>query len=112
MRELLSERKTDSTPHQAIQANGDNATVNQIQHQEVKQENHIHVNVFGQEQVDHITPPQIYALLMKAKEAADPGLKAVLDTALAVFSDPAKPENLTCYPLAELTNKKTSDSEE
>jgi len=89
-----------------IQANGDNATVNQIQHQEVKVCNKVTVNVFGQERVDHITAPQIYELLMNAKGAADPGIQALLDTALVVFSDPAKPENLTCY----LPNKKTSDA--
>jgi len=111
MQQLLTER---APPQQAIQANGDHATVNQIQHQEIKQENHISnairneitVKVFGQEKVDHITAPQIYHLLMNAKGAADPGVQALLDTALVVFSDPAKPENLTCY----LPNKKTSDA--
>jgi len=75
-------------------------------HNELKVRNEVTVNVFGQEKVDHITAPQIYQLLMNAKGAADPGIQALLDTALVVFSDPAKPENLTCY----LPNKKTSDA--
>jgi len=101
-------------PQHAIQANGYHTTVNQIQRQEirnnvtneVKVSNRVTVNVFGQEKVDHITAPQIYQLLMNAKGSADPGIQALLDTALVVFSDPAKPENLTCY----LPNKKTSDA--
>jgi len=95
-----------------------NVVANQIQTQnnirnhvtnEVRQENHIHVNIFGQERAgtaDHITAPQIYRLLMNAKGSADPGIQALLDTALVVFSDPEKPENITCY----LPNKKTSDA--
>jgi len=43
---------------------------------------------------------------MNAKGAADPGVQALLDATLVVFSDPAKPENITCY----LPNKKTSDA--
>jgi len=117
MKVLLEDQITNQ-PHQAIQATGANTTVNQIQHQEVrnsvsneyKQENHISnqvtVNVFGQEKVDHITAPQIYRLLMGAKDASEPAIQALLNAALVVFSDPEKPENLTCY----LPNKKTSDA--
>jgi len=102
MRRLLEERQAPQTI-----TTGDIAAINQIQHQEnnITNEVKVQVNVFGQEKVDHITAPQIYRLLMNAKGAADPGIQALLDTALVVFSDPEKPENMTCY----LPNKKTSD---
>jgi len=122
MRQLLAERSqsTRASPpplQQTVQATGEHATVNQIQQLHVtscettnntKNEvrNEVTVNIFGQERVDHITAPQIYELLMNARSAADPGIQALLDAALVVFSDPAKPENITCI----LPNKKTSDA--
>jgi len=96
---------SDASAEVAVQ--GDHAQIdNRRIHNEVKVRNEVTVNVFGQERVDHITASQIYRLLMEAKGSADPAIQALLDTALVVFSDPSKPENITCY----LPNKKTSDA--
>jgi hypothetical protein len=78
---------------------GDNNTINQIH-------NNIQINVFGQERVDHIGARQIYELLLNARNATEPAVQALLETALVIFSDPEHPENLTCY----LPNKKTQDA--
>jgi len=114
----LSDAGPERPSLEAIQATGVNTTVIQQLHVtennvtnvrnevSLEQTNNVTVNVFGQERVDHITAPQIYQLLMNAKNTADPGVQALLDAALVVFSDPSKPENITCY----LPNKKTSDA--
>jgi len=96
---------------QQLQVEMTNNICNQVNN-EIQVSNKITVNVFGHEHVetaDHITASQIYGLLMNAKEASDPATQALLDTALVVFSNPEKPENLTCY-LAGTANKKTSEA--
>ena len=79
------------------------------------------VNVFGSEDVTHITPVRIRAILDEAMTRAAPRLpvgptapagaaasgdtagpagaaaEALLSTALLIYSDPEHPENLTCY---------------
>jgi hypothetical protein len=76
----------------------------------------VNINVFGAESLGHITPELIRGILDEALAAGalakgTPELAAaagatVLRTALAVYSDPGRPENLTCY----LPNKKTGDT--
>ena len=70
---------------------------------------HIHINIFGQESLDHVTMERIKAVLDESIRA--PALlvaanTAILKTAMLVYSDPDRPENLTCY----LPNKKTNDA--
>ena len=69
----------------------------------------VNINVFGQEGLDHVTADRIKAILDESLRV--PALPAaagtaVLKTALLVYSDPDRPENLTCY----LPNKKTNDA--
>ena len=69
----------------------------------------VNINVFGQESLDHVTMERIKAVLDESIRA--PALlvaanTAILKTAMLVYSDPDRPENLTCY----LPNKKTNDA--
>ena len=64
------------------------------------------INVFGQEKLDRITRPQVIDLLRglgpvgeNVKTIAE---KAIIQAAMLIFSDPAHPEDITCY----LPNKK------
>jgi hypothetical protein len=69
----------------------------------------ITINVFGQEGVDHATMKRIKAILDKSLEIAalpEAARAAVLQTAQLIYSDPAHPENFTCF----LPNKKTNDA--
>jgi len=70
---------------------------------------HVTINVFGQEGVNHATMARIRGILdesMKAPALPEAAQAAVLRTAQLIYSDPAHPENLTCF----LPNKKTNDA--
>lgn len=69
---------------------------------------HVTINVFGQERLDHITQDQIRKILTSVKffSLPDAAVQAVLQAAMLAYSDPDHPENLTCY----LPNKKTKDA--
>ncbi len=67
------------------------------------------INVFGQEKLGHVTAERIKTILDECLQR--PALptavsEAVLKTAMLVYSDPDRPENLTAY----LPNKKTKDA--
>jgi hypothetical protein len=78
-------------------------------HAQVDNSKKVVVNFFGQERIDHVTLEKIKAILDESLRvpalpaAAD---TAVLRTAMLVYSDPSRPENLTCY----LPNKKTGSA--
>jgi len=78
-------------------------------HAQVDNSKKVVVNFFGQERIDHVTLEKIKAILDESLRvpalpaAAD---TAVLRTAMLVYSDPSRPENLTCY----LPNKKTGEA--
>jgi hypothetical protein len=66
----------------------------------------VNINVFGQEKLSRITKPQVIDLLRSlgpvgenVKAIAE---KAIIQAAMLIFSDPAHPEDITCY----LPNKK------
>jgi hypothetical protein len=68
--------------------------------------NQISINVFGQEKLDRITKLQVFDLLKglgpvgeNVKAIAE---KAIIQAAMLIFSDPDRPEDITCY----LPNKK------
>lgn len=66
------------------------------------------INIFGQEGVGHATVSQIKTILdesIKTPAVSTAVQDAILKTAMLVYSDPSRPENLTCY----LPNKKTND---
>jgi hypothetical protein len=69
----------------------------------------ISVNAFGRESTNHIGQPEIKALLDDVLRAtpdpAQAAITAFLKTAMLIYSDPARPENLTCY----LPNSKTDN---
>lgn len=102
---MLREKKTPAVQEVAISA-GD--------HSEIKVDNrrihtqHITINVFGQERLDHITQAQIHRILtgVQAFSLPNAGTQAVLQAAMLAYSDPEHPENLTCY----LPNKKLGDA--
>ena len=69
----------------------------------------VNINVFGREEVSHVDPDRIRAILTDSLAvAALPAAaqRAILQTAMLVYSDPDHPENLTCF----LPNKKTDDA--
>ena len=75
-------------------------------HARVDNSKKIVINVFGQEKLDHITAERIKTILDEClQRPALPAAvnEAVLKTAMLVYSDPDRPENLTAY----LPNKKT-----
>jgi hypothetical protein len=75
---------------------------------------HITINIFGREKFDHIHSPQIMSLLEAVGAAGSTAVEdlkkaaalAVVRAAMLIFSDPAHPENLTCY----LPNKRGTDA--
>ncbi len=84
-----------------IALQGDNAQVDNSKK--------IVINVFGREKLDHVTAERIKAILDECLQR--PALptavnEAVLKTAMLVYSDPDRPENLTAY----LPNKKLKDA--
>jgi len=68
----------------------------------------IQINVFGHENVDHITRGRVHQILapLMAAAPADAAVQAILQTAILIYSDPERPENVTCF----LPNKKTKDA--
>ena len=70
----------------------------------------VNISVFGQENLGRITKPQVFDILRglgpvgeNIKTMAE---KAIIQAAMLIFSDPAHPEDLTCY----LPNKKGEDA--
>lgn len=68
------------------------------------------INAFGCEQIGHITPEQIRDLLLEALRT-NPTIPAaaqaaILKAAFIIYSDPAHPENVTCY----IPNKKSDEA--
>jgi hypothetical protein len=70
----------------------------------------VNISVFGQENLGRITKPQVIDLLKglgpvgeNVKAIAE---KAIIQAAMLIFSDPAHPEDITCY----LPNKKGDDA--
>ena len=68
----------------------------------------ISVNTFGNEDKRHITREMIRELMEKyrAFNPFDAAIQIIVKTAFMIYSDPAHPENITCF----LPNKKTSDA--
>lgn len=68
------------------------------------------VNVFGNEQTSHIDSEHVReildGILRTQRDPSSAALEALLRTALLIYSDPAHPENITCY----IPNKKHTDS--
>ena len=70
----------------------------------------VNISIFGQERLDRITKPQVFDILRglgpvgeNVKTIAE---KAIIQAAMLIFSDPAHPEDITCY----LPNKKGEDA--
>lgn len=66
----------------------------------VQDQRNITINVFGHENVDHVTPAKIREVLMESLRLPalpEAATQAVVKAALLVYSDPDHPENLTCY---------------
>lgn len=86
----------------AVQGDGNEVQVDKSKHQ------HITINVFGQEQLEHITRAQVGRILEEASSyAVEAGAtKAVLEAAMLVYADPEHPENITCY----IPNKKMQEA--
>jgi hypothetical protein len=83
----------------------------------------ITINIFGQEGLDHVTAAEVKRILDETLQTHGLALPvrtgptkevlpavaaeaAVLKMAMLIYSDPARPENLTCY----LPNKKTNEA--
>lgn len=75
-----------------------------------KTTNNITINVFGKENLGRVTKPQIFDVLRGLGPIGDDVKalceKAIIKTAMLIFSDPAHPEDITCY----LPNKKGDDA--
>ena len=61
----------------------------------------VHINVFGEEATSHIGRGKVKAMLDtilgRMKDPSQAALQALLETALMIYSDPDRPENITCY---------------
>lgn len=93
-----------SKPAPTVELTGDNNNVaisnNQTQ---------IVVNVFGLETTQHITQELIRSILVRSLSAggvADAAQAAILETAMAIYSNTDYPENITCY----IPNKKSDEA--
>ena len=67
------------------------------------------INVFGKEDLSHITRADVKAILdtcVQNTVIENAAEMAMQKMAMAVYSDPAHPENITCF----LPNKKTNDA--
>jgi len=68
------------------------------------------LNVFGNEQTSHIDSEHVRGILdgilRTQRDPSSAALEALLQTALLIYSDPAHPENVTCY----IPNKKQATS--
>ena len=66
----------------------------------------MNINIFGRENIDRVTKPQVFDILRGLGPVGDNvkaiAEKAIIQAAMLIFSDPAHPEDLTCY----LPNKK------
>ncbi len=94
---------TSMSSKDVVVAQGDNC-VSMVDHSKI-----VNINVFGQERLDHVTAERIKTILDEClQRPALPAAvgEAVLKTAMLVYSDPDRPENLTAY----LPNKKTKDA--
>ena len=102
LRQILAQQQgaaSSSGEGAAVTQNGNNNVAL------VDNKKNITINVFGKEEVGHISAERIKALLDESLQApAIPTAAdiAVLETAMLVYSDPDHPENLTCY----MPNKK------
>ena len=88
---------------------GSGAAVMGDQNTVVVDNKRIVINVFGKENLNHITRGDIKAILDTSVQnslVGDAAQMALLKMAMALYSDPAHPENITCF----LPNKKTNDA--
>jgi len=109
MQQLLTQEGAahSATPSTTLQAG--EVAIQARDNAQVDNSKKIVINVFGQERIDHVTLEKIKAILDECLQR--PALptavdEAVLKTAMLVYSDPSRPENLTAY----LPNKKTKDA--
>ena len=93
-----------------VASGGTNIAMTNIDASVGKTVNNVTINVFGAERLDKITKPQVVDLLRSlgpvgenVKAIAE---KAIIQAAMLIFSDPARPEDITCY----LPNKKGDDA--
>jgi hypothetical protein len=76
--------------------------------------NNITINIFGNENITHLTSLDVLRMLNTLPQAKDfltlenllpAAQQAVINTAMLIYSDEKRPENITCY----LPNKKTDE---
>ena len=112
--QLVAEKHEHPPTHPAQNA-GEVAVQIPGDHNQVAVDNSkkITINVFGQEGVGHSTTGRIKAILdesLKIAALPEAARSAVMQTAQLIFSDPAHPENLTCFLIPSRNNKKTDDA--
>ena len=103
VRQLVGQRATQTIAGEVAVQMGDH------NHVSVDNRKIVTINVFGQEGVDHASMDCIKDILdesLKMAALPEAARAAVLRTAQLIYSDPAHPENLTCF----LPNKKTDDA--
>ncbi len=93
-----------------VAAGGTNIAMTNIDASVGKTVNNVTINVFGAERLDKITKPQVVDLLRSLGPVSENvkaiAEKAIIQAAMLIFSDPARPEDITCY----LPNKKGDDA--
>jgi len=102
---IPQEHQNPTESKQEIQQNNvinHGGTVNQIQKQDIT------FNIFGAENIDHVTRAKIAEILASLKQfsAGDAAIQALLQTAMLIYSDKEHPENITCY----MPNKKRKEA--
>jgi hypothetical protein len=111
MQLLLDRQGAPSAPNTATatQEAGETAVLATDHAQVDASKKTFNINIFGKESLDHITMEKIKEILgecLQRGSVKTAAADAVLKTAMLVYSDPARPENLTAYK----PNKKTKDA--
>lgn len=55
------------------------------------------INIFGEENTEHITPETLGHILDSFPEGAPDGQRVIVTVVRHIYGDPRHPENLTCY---------------
>ena len=109
MRQLTKQGQGGSTSKAIVTQVAEGPIVTNNKGTVVVDNKRITINVFGKENLSHITRADVKAILdasVQNSQVEDAAQTALLKMAMAAYSDPHHPENITCF----LPNKKTNDA--
>ena len=109
MKQLISTKQVASSSSASQITNRGEVITSGSKNTVVVDNKRIVINVFGKEDFSHITRADVKEILDSSVQNTlieDAAQMALLKMAMRAYSDPAHPENLTCF----LPNKKTNDA--